>query len=271
MRGPSENVLDLAEVVGTPEPVTGKRKCIKCGHVRPVVLFPKGSSAYTSKQVCQVCTVDRRSADAKNGIHPPRLVSFEITDLHRKGNKIVSMLKKRAATLGVPFDITYSWVMDKLYHGRCEATGIDFEYSEGRRNPFSPSIDRTLGSLGYTIANCRMVVWSYNAAKNDFTHEDVVRMARGLVDKENGVPDPERRFVSRNAASTEVRTCRVCGVERRTFFFPVSIDGLRSNRCQLCTDAGRRKIKLGNYVLTERSKRTARIVRRARERREDTE
>jgi hypothetical protein len=60
-------------------------------------------------------------------------------------------------------------------------TGIEFKLGPGRRSPWSPSIDRINPRLDYTLANCRVVVWMYNAAKSEFRDEDVLIMAGALA------------------------------------------------------------------------------------------
>jgi hypothetical protein len=90
----------------------------------------------------------------------------------------------RAAALRVPFDLTAKWILHKLLAHHCEVTGLRFETSTpGSRSNFAPSIDRKIPALGYTRANCRVVIWGYNAAKASGTDEDVIRMAEALVRK----------------------------------------------------------------------------------------
>ena len=46
-----------------------------------------------------------------------------------------------------------------------------------------PSIDRIDNSQGYTKNNCRVVSVIYNKAKSDYKDEDVLKMARALVER----------------------------------------------------------------------------------------
>lgn len=95
--------------------------------------------------------------------------------------------KNRAASKGWDFDLTPAWAQEKLQKGICEVTGIPFNFERGTvnaHNPFRPSIDRRDTSLGYTQDNCQMVVVAYNQAKGTWSHEDVLKLAKALVDKE---------------------------------------------------------------------------------------
>lgn len=89
--------------------------------------------------------------------------------------------KQRAKKKGLPFDLTLDWVMERLHRGECEVTSIPFNF-DGGKNPFGPTIDRIVPQEGYTKENCQVVVWTYNAAKGNGTHEDVLILARALHD-----------------------------------------------------------------------------------------
>lgn len=102
--------------------------------------------------------------------------------------RLTKSAQARALERGVAFEIHAKWVLDKLLIGKCEATGILFEFfpAAGSRDNFVPSIDRILPSLGYTMANARLVIWGYNAAKSSGTDADVMRMAEALVRNARG-------------------------------------------------------------------------------------
>jgi hypothetical protein len=88
----------------------------------------------------------------------------------------------RARERGLPFDITTGWVLTRLLVGRCEVSGLRFDDAPKQgRGQFIPSIDRRNPEAGYTEANCRLVVWIYNAAKGVGTDEDVMRLAKALA------------------------------------------------------------------------------------------
>ena len=97
-----------------------------------------------------------------------------------------SRVKLRARNKNIEFNLTNDWVRAKLEKGVCEATGLPFVLPDGTGKPgpscFSPSLDRINPNKGYTEDNTRLVIHSFNAAKNDGTDEDVLKMARALVE-----------------------------------------------------------------------------------------
>jgi len=102
-------------------------------------------------------------------------------------SRMLANAKNRAASKGWDFDLTPTWAQEKLRAGICEITGIPFDFNRGTvnaHNPFRPSIDRRDTALGYTQNNCQMVVVAYNQAKGTWSHEDVLRLAQALVNKE---------------------------------------------------------------------------------------
>lgn len=68
---------------------------------------------------------------------------------------------------------------------KCKQTGIplDFTSMQGKR-PFGPTIDRIDNSKGYTIDNVQIVCNIYNYAKNQFTHDDVIKFATALLEQQ---------------------------------------------------------------------------------------
>ena len=94
--------------------------------------------------------------------------------------------KARANKRKIPFTITKDWAAAR-WTGRCEVTGIAFVLSTGR-NPylFSPSLDRIIPSLGYAPENSRFVLHAVNALKGAGTDEDMLMIAKAIV--QNAAP-----------------------------------------------------------------------------------
>lgn len=78
----------------------------------------------------------------------------------------------RAQKQQLPFGLTEAWVVERVLAGRCEVTGLPFEFSRvgtnTRRNPFAPSIDQITAGAGYTPKNCRVVLTAVNLALCDW-------------------------------------------------------------------------------------------------------
>lgn len=94
--------------------------------------------------------------------------------------------KQRATKKDLPFDLTKEWVSERIRTGTCEVTGIPFSYSvTGGFRFYGATIDRIIPSLGYTQSNCQIVIWGYNSAKGNATHEDVMQLAKALIANDN--------------------------------------------------------------------------------------
>ena len=80
-----------------------------------------------------------------------------------RASVLLSSCRRRAEKKGIEFDLTKSWIQTRL-EGQCELSGLNFDFQAGARDPYSPSIDRIDASGGYTQDNCRVILWSLNAA-----------------------------------------------------------------------------------------------------------
>ena len=99
-------------------------------------------------------------------------------------NNAYSRSKKKK----IPFNLTITWIEDRLREGICSVTGLPFEIKQYTKNgnldkvsPYAPSIDRIDSSLGYTMDNVQIVLTNYNKFKSDARTEDSIIIARALV------------------------------------------------------------------------------------------
>lgn len=100
--------------------------------------------------------------------------------------RIFKDCRYRARKKGVAFDIERDWIRDRILSGKCEITGLRFQIgnrapgkSAGKR---APSIDRRIPEDGYTMDNCRIVVWQYNVAKSQWGDQDVFELAKSIME-----------------------------------------------------------------------------------------
>lgn len=72
--------------------------------------------------------------------------------------------------------------------GKCELSGIPFETdkAQGRRNPFSASLDRIDCSVGYARGNVRLICLILNCALADFGEAALERAATAFLKARSG-------------------------------------------------------------------------------------
>jgi hypothetical protein len=101
----------------------------------------------------------------------------------------------------MPFDLTREWFELRIQYGRCEQTGIAFEFDSlpnSNRSPWAFSVDRIDAAYGYTVKNSQAVVWAYNAAKGSGSDSDVLFLAKCVLSM---IPQDQRREIQRMPAS----------------------------------------------------------------------
>lgn len=179
-------------------------ECPNCGTERIRVKFPSAERWH-----CPPCSRERaKKSYKKTGGKAAKLYRLSHPELYKKALKkyrktqkckernnkyfcspkgqaiiLYSRCHTRAKRLGLPFSLTSEFLITKLNEGKCEATGIPFEYKKGGRGPFSPSVDRINPEKGYTNKNCRVVCCSFNFAKGTWTDEDVIKMSKAFLSK----------------------------------------------------------------------------------------
>lgn len=105
--------------------------------------------------------------------------------LNNPASYIFHRSKSRAKLKGIEFSLSVDWVLAKLELGKCEVTGLPYSSDLGTAaepNPWSPTLDRKDCKLGYTPENCRLVVWAFNVAKNSWSDDVVMRLAKALTE-----------------------------------------------------------------------------------------
>lgn len=108
------------------------------------------------------------------------LVKYRVKSLY---NSAYSRAKKK----NLDFDITPSWVKDKVLKGKCERTGLsfvltDYNSDSDRSNPYAPSLDRINPKIGYTKENTQVVINNYNKLKSDNETYHTIIIAKALLE-----------------------------------------------------------------------------------------
>lgn len=185
-------------VLAADELLVGTKLCKTCNIEKPLfemvrfkknpdVLHPSCQPALCFLSKCKDCWSIQCKLNYKKKCDRSKgwLKARNATPSGRAGVMFHST-KRRTKHAGILFSLTKEWFSERI-NKSCEVTGLQFSIVPGtdRRNLFSPSVERKDPLLGYTPENCMMVVLGYNLAKNDSTHEDVLKIARALVKKEN--------------------------------------------------------------------------------------
>ncbi len=88
--------------------------------------------------------------------------------------------RSHAKRLGIPFALTDKWFEEKYKCG-CAITGIAFERGQGKIGPLSASIDRINHAKGYTLRNCRMILFGVNALRGTGNDDSMYRIAKAII------------------------------------------------------------------------------------------
>lgn len=102
-----------------------------------------------------------------------------------RASRLVNAARSRARKIGREFNISAEDISPIIKIGICQATGKEFYMGptpKGRSsNPFAPSIDRIDSVKGYTKDNIQIVIWAYNVAKSEGTHDELLYLAELIV------------------------------------------------------------------------------------------
>lgn len=127
------------------------------------------------------------SREAHNAYHRGYQAAKDETPEGR-ARRIIARTRALAKYRGIEFDISLEWLTEKLATGRCEATGLPFDFrrppreERGSRTPaFAPSLDRIERGGSYTQDNVRVVAFIYNVARSDFDDADLMTLAKALI------------------------------------------------------------------------------------------
>ena len=138
-----------------------------------------GEKFFEITKACKHCGGYRRSAS--NACCPCYNRKYHNT-LTGRVAALLRDARKRAKNKGQLFQLTKDFVYSAVEKGVCAKTGIPFALVSGMgRHPFGPSVDKINPEFPYSDYNVQVVCNVYQLAKNEFTDEDVLTMAKALV------------------------------------------------------------------------------------------
>ena len=167
---------------------TGPRSmkiCSKCGEQKPRAEFRKysGRSADGLRGCCRACLRKsekkwrdqnkKRLATARaNRVEKEKVYREEYDAIHR-GRLLIGECRRRAKRKGLPFNLDQyeEEIEARIQMGRCEMTGIPFDFHASKPSWNSPSIHRRIPEKGYVYPNVRVICYGMNAAMWDWGEE----------------------------------------------------------------------------------------------------
>ena len=102
-----------------------------------------------------------------------------------RARTLYNSAKRRAAKMGLEFNLTYERILSGIIIGKCERSGIDFNLTalDTWRNPFAPSVDRKDNSGGYTNENIQIVSNLYNTGKGQHTDDEFIKFCHMVAER----------------------------------------------------------------------------------------
>lgn len=106
-------------------------------------------------------------------------------DPEKRVKSAIYQARSRAKRRKLPCHLTPDMIHALLdtCGNKCQMTGVDFSWSPDPHCPNAMVIDRIDSSLGYTEDNIQLVTNIYNTAKRHWNDDDVLAMARALLNK----------------------------------------------------------------------------------------
>lgn len=108
------------------------------------------------------------------------------------GTRLYHNSKARAAKRGLEFSLSRDDIrgLVEKQGGRCALTDIRFDLlwkygKDSSTNPFAPSLDRIDCKVGYVRSNVRLVLFSVNAALNEWGTENFLQICHAMIEQEH--------------------------------------------------------------------------------------
>lgn len=160
---------------------TGTRLCGRCSVVKPLSEFYQNPSE-DCVGACRGCwNTRRRGYKAPAGYAKKyRCTSSGIAAKLFTEAKV----RTREKSFEENCDLDTQSIKAVIDQGMCQATGLPFVLDPG--SPWRPSIDRTDSSIGYCKSNTKVVVALYNYAKNRYSEDELLKLAKAIVERAEG-------------------------------------------------------------------------------------
>lgn len=141
-----------------------RKECQSCQEIKDVSEFPvRNDRSGRLRPYCRNCA---------NSVERSRY------DYHKRSNPFrhkATRAKSRAASLGVPFDLTPEH-LEEIWTGFCPVFGVKLEWDTSRKDENAAELDRLVPSRGYVIENVSFISRRANRLKNNVTSVELRRL-----------------------------------------------------------------------------------------------
>lgn len=164
----------------------GSKRCNTCWKIKSLSEFRKLPKGVARRNRCKDCNSKIAIGQSRQKrLSIPGYVT-KLTESHRRylttgrgySSARITNARRRAKIKGLDFDLDVAWFEAKLGAGRCEISGLTFDYTD---LALAPSIDRIDSRLGYTKSNCRVILYCLNAFKGSMDDEKCRQIARAFL------------------------------------------------------------------------------------------
>lgn len=100
-----------------------------------------------------------------------------------RATHLISSIRIKCRQQGLEFDLTKSWLEKKIEAGKCELSGLPFDMDQ-KRGPMSPTVDRIDPKGGYTMKNCRLIIWYLNRALSNLGEDFAIDVFKKVIAKQ---------------------------------------------------------------------------------------
>jgi hypothetical protein len=114
---------------------------------------------------------------------PAKTIKDDPVALSRFFYQMEKSARARAKKYKFRYNITKGWCESEYRRGgmMCAVTGMSFNWTQDKRSPFMPSLDRIDPQVGYIEANCRLVTYICNCAMGQFGEDAFRQMCLDAV------------------------------------------------------------------------------------------
>lgn len=164
-----------------------RRLCYRCEQHKDEADFiiPSDVKSGRRRNTCNECRIKQIRSWADTNRSQVNLNQRNYNkSITGKVNSLYHGAETRSASKGKPILITKDEIRNALIAGYCQRTYLPFTFSNminGVQNPMSPSIDKIDPNGLYEPSNVQYVCWWYNIAKQKWTDEFVIYMAKQLT------------------------------------------------------------------------------------------